>query len=1214
MEIRKINDRLPFDFSLSYEFGTKALNTSFRAEDFTLRDLLSLTGDSRKYNPFLGVKVNSAVSLTRSPDGSLFYKADLAGSSPKNGSPGYISFNVAARGNEKDIHFSRCDIDLPQGRFRYAGGIGFSPLSPNGILSVSDFTLTGDGAVNGEISISSSPGGINLFGESLTSGSVLLSALDGNFIRGADGFTFSLSALRFQNMESYENVRLSSANLDGFFDYDPLYLQGSIALDSFSVADLLEILRPVMPLSAVPDMVQVFSRDLSISTEIFINTDFEHNLYNIPRLVAAYSGGGRDFFLLASVSGTDRRFELSESRITWINGSVGAAGFADFSNPDDIRFSLQASYEDASYYLEGTFLDRQSLSIRGSYGFNVYCSAASFGGYSGYIEAASIPIPFGGEFARLSMLIILHFDSIELWSANVERFELHDLMTPVSSAAVFSLSGNINQNGLFFPRIFFDDGQGVLNGRASASWGAGLTEPSGSLVVTDRQGVDLCRIEGTYRRKTLDLSFSGTELELDRIIKNAHGAVLTGLGRFQWQSADSYAASITLTRLSAKIGETEFTVSGSASLDQEEIYIPRLFIDYRDIRGEVNDFRANLRDAVVSARAKVNGSLTGRIIDTSFSANCTFNPIASWFDIQRAVETFDGALTVENFQADTINSKEPFDFVFARTPSLISLSGGPGGMIRMQISNEGDFYTAFSNPAPIRGAVTGTVTPTTIDAQAADLYVDLASLWNFIPKHEIVNLTGGYVVANVQIRGSLGDPEFYGTARGNSVRIMVPQYVRAEIEPVPVTVVLEGNEMRFGPIPARVRNGAGTVQGWFRFDRWIPNIFNLDIQVPQRTPIPFGIDIAGIMADGDASGHLALSMENYVFSVTGDLVGQNTEINLDVRQISQGVQSTMSQDSPISVVTDLRITSGSKVEFVYPTRDLPMLRAYTAVGTGIRVTSDSLSSRYTVTGDVALRSGEIFYFQRSFYIREGTLVFNESDSHFDPLISARAEVRDRTDEGPVTISMIVENAPLISFTPRFESNPSLSQIDIFSILGQNFVSDTAENQTELIRDLAVSSSDFLAQFYLYRRAERLIRDFLRLDMFSARTQVLQNWLFYNTGIQDPVDRIGGVGNYFDNTTVFLGKYFGPDVFGQAMFSFRYDENRTDVGLLSEEGLSLGSGVSLEADIGVEIQGPIFDFQLNFSPRHLENMFVNDLSITILWRRSVYNLSDLWKEF
>jgi hypothetical protein len=125
--------------------------------------------------------------------------------------------------------------------------------------------------------------------------------------------------------------------------------------------------------------------------------------------------------------------------------------------------------------------------------------------------------------------------------------------------------------------------------------------------------------------------------------------------------------------------------------------------------------------------------------------------------------------------------------------------------------------------------------------------------------------------------------------------------------------------------------------------------------------------------------------------------------------------------------------------------------------------------------------------------------------------------------------------------------------------------------------------------------------------------VFQNFVIQATGLREPVDRIGGFANYFDNTTVFLGKYFGPDVFGQAMLSFRYDENRTTFGEISRGGLTLGGGVSLEADIGVELNGPLFDFQINFAPRSLENMFVNDISFTLLWKRSIRNLSDLWKE-
>jgi hypothetical protein len=421
--------------------------------------------------------------------------------------------------------------------------------------------------------------------------------------------------------------------------------------------------------------------------------------------------------------------------------------------------------------------------------------------------------------------------------------------------------------------------------------------------------------------------------------------------------------------------------------------------------------------------------------------------------------------------------------------------------------------------------------------------------------------------------------------------------------------------MTFGPIPARVGGGAGMASGWFRFDRWMPNVFSIDIQAPEETPIPFGVDIAGIQADGDASGSLVLSMENMVLQVSGDLTGNNTEINLDTQQFSwQGLES----EEPVGiasgpVMVDLRLNAGPKVEFVYPSREFPVVRANAEAGTMIRITSNSLSGRFTVEGDVAIRNGEIFYFQRSFYIQEGILSFNETNEQFDPRISARAEARDRTDDGPVTISMIVDSSPLRSFTPRLESNPPLSQSEILSLLGQNFAGMPSEDPNESIRNMVLASGDFLTQFYAYRRFERLVRDFTHMDMFSIRTQVLQNMLIQATGLREPVDRIGGVGNYFDNTTVFLGKYFGPDIFGQAMLSFRYDENRTTFGDISQGGLTLGGGVSLEADIGVELHGPLFDIQVNFAPRNRENMFVDDLSFTLLWKRSIGNLSDLWKE-
>jgi hypothetical protein len=868
-----------------------------------------------------------------------------------------------------------------------------------------------------------------------------------------------------------------------------------------------------------------------------------------------------------------------------------------------------------SYLLEGEYLDQRSFSLRGSYGLRIYVATTEHGGYSGYAEAASFPIPLNDQATRLSFLVSLRYDDPRRWSVTVDHFDVQDVLTPVSPITSLGISGEINEGGLLFQRMVFDDGQGPLNGRASASWGEGFSRSAGELLIRNRQGAEIVRIKASHTGEATDVEFSGAAVQLGRFLRNSYNTVFTGNGSIHWESRDSWSAAINLSGLSARVGDNDIAVAGSALINQDEIALRSLQAGYNSLELTFEQLRVDRLNSHAGAAAHVQGSFMGRFLDLVLSADLDFAPIDSWFGLPQALETLSGALFVQSARWETIRSRQPFSFVFSRSHAQMSLFGGPGDMLRMQVAGDGAFYAALSNPAPFRGSVVGTLTGKTIDVRTTNLYVDLESLWRFIPGKEIINVPGGIADVSVEIRGSLGDPEFFGTARVHGLRLDVPQFLRADIEPVPATISLEGNEMRFGPIPARVGDGAGMASGSFRFDRWIPNVFVIDIQAPHETPIPFGVDIAGIQADGDASGHLVLSMEDLVLRVSGDLTGNNTEINLDTRQFSwQPLEAGEHADSSAGpVVADILLTTGPKVEFVYPSREFPVIRANAEAGTMIRITSDSLSGRFTVEGDVAIRNGEIFYFQRSFYIQEGILTFNETSEQFDPRISARAETRDRTDDGAVTISMIVDDSSLRSFTPRLESNPPLSQSEILSLLGQNFAGTPSEDPNESIRNMVYASGDFLTQFYAVRRFERALRDLIHVDMFSIRTQVLQNVLIQATGLRDPVDRIGGVGNYFDNTTVFLGKYFRPDVFGQAMLSFRYDENRTTFGDISQGGLTLGGGVTLEADLGLELNGPLFDIQFNFAPRHLENMFVDDLSFTLLWKRSIRNLSDLWKE-
>jgi hypothetical protein len=132
------------------------------------------------------------------------------------------------------------------------------------------------------------------------------------------------------------------------------------------------------------------------------------------------------------------------------------------------------------------------------------------------------------------------------------------------------------------------------------------------------------------------------------------------------------------------------------------------------------------------------------------------------------------------------------------------------------------------------------------------------------------------------------------------------------------------------------------------------------------------------------------------------------------------------------------------------------------------------------------------------------------------------------------------------------------------------------------------TADALTQFIVVRTLEREVRNFFGLDMFSMRTRVLQNIAYQVTGLQANT----GVGNYFDNTTVFIGKYLGPNIFVEALLTLKYDPGKTT-----------WSGLRFEPEIGFEMRNPLFDVRMNMLLLHPENWFINDITFSLIWRRS-----------
>jgi len=75
-----------------------------------------------------------------------------------------------------------------------------------------------------------------------------------------------------------------------------------------------------------------------------------------------------------------------------------------------------------------------------------------------------------------------------------------------------------------------------------------------------------------------------------------------------------------------------------------------------------------------------------------------------------------------------------------------------------------------------------------------------------------------------------------------------------------------------------------------------------------------------------------------------------------------------------------------------------------------------------------------------------------------------------------------------------------------------------------------------------------------------------------------------------------------------MASLRYSQSAPGtaaVGTDSGRGIDIGQGFSVEPDIGVEMQNPLFGIGISVTPEpeHLNAFFLNDANLTLTWRRT-----------
>ena len=372
----------------------------------------------------------------------------------------------------------------------------------------------------------------------------------------------------------------------------------------------------------------------------------------------------------------------------------------------------------------------------------------------------------------------------------------------------------------------------------------------------------------------------------------------------------------------------------------------------------------------------------------------------------------------------------------------------------------------------------------------------------------------------------------------------------------------------YSRIPVEMNVGVYFDEG-FGFEGW-----DLDVYIDDPHTIRFRLPMVGSNMDliGRANGHYRIDFINGVVQNSGELNVDDLVLSMGLRELPEWWNPTMKTTSNFDIL--LR----DNAQIVYPLGPNPILKANVADNTRINFSLDSAGS-LSLLGDIALRSGEIYYFQKYFYITEGSVAFRSGSDGIDPIVNLRARLRDFDANGEsVDIYLVLREATLSNLSPTFESSPNKDINEIMSILGQAILPSTAYGDTSLttVVSMATASFDILSRVGVIGSVDNglasTIKNSLKIDIFSLHTNILSNLVADTVSLaatSSGFSSYSPMARYLDGTSLYMGKYLSPDLYLQAMVHLSANRNLDD-----NRFSFIADDLNMDMEISLEWSNPL----------------------------------------
>ncbi|MBR7064415.1 MAG: translocation/assembly module TamB domain-containing protein [Treponema sp.] len=558
---------------------------------------------------------------------------------------------------------------------------------------------------------------------------------------------------------------------------------------------------------------------------------------------------------------------------------------------------------------------------------------------------------------------------------------------------------------------------------------------------------------------------------------------------------------------------------------------------------------------------------------------------------KKTPETFSLKLSSSGTKGSFFFKNFPFTVTLEKNQDVTSFSSSKNLGLTGFVKNTGEVFASVAKDKPCRFTLAGKIFEQNIDLAVSDVFVDLHELTSFF-NLEFLKIYKGIMQGSFKIAGLRGDPYFNGELFVTNADWSLPSIVPSHITKDKFNIILEHNQITMPEVLMKVRNDYCNIGMTVFMDRWFLSNVKGFVRTPPGKVAPAALDIKVAKFDGMTSVDLDILYESGIMDVTGTVYVENVKATVRANEIIEVLNNGIGL--PFDIRTNLKITAGTHVNVVLD----PLLRCVLVPGTSAVFKLDQSDGSYSLDGDVRLKSGDITYFNRNFYLKEGVIRSNDNEGTFNPRITVRAETRERDNDGrDVRIILSADNQtifPVESFVPKISTIPAKSEAEIRTLLGQIAVGDVSSAS-----DMLLMAGDYAIQSMLLRNLENSLREIFNFDIFSVRTMMLQN--IVKQGVAGNVlQQDFTVGNLFDNSTVYIGKYFGSVIYADASMHVSYDESRWN------DPSDKLRGISFRPEFGLELEAPFTNIRWSFSPdisAMTNGVFMPATSLTLSWRFS-----------